>query len=227
MNDSGLPVPLQLDDRRERAVRRLGTHFAEDHLSVEEFEQRVDRVYSAATPVEIESVFQGLPALVTSNVPDRPGETMLPARVRAEDVPKQGFQVAVLSGNDRKGAWTLARQFTTVAIMGGAGLDLREARFGPGVTEIRVVAIMGGVEVIVPPGLAVQTRGFGIMGGFDGIDQPSADPDPDAPIVIIKGVAIMGGVEVVARMPGETARDAKRRRRDERKTRRLERSNRD
>ena len=227
MNDSGLPVPLQLEDRRERAVRRLGTHFAEDHLSVEEFEQRVDRVYSAATPVEIESVFQGLPTLVTSNVPERLGETKLPARVRAEHVPKQGFQIAVLSGNDRKGAWTPARQFTTIAIMGGAGLDLREARFGPGITEIRVVAIMGGVEVIVPPGLAVQTRGFGIMGGFDGIDQPSADPDPEAPIVIIKGIAIMGGVEVVARMPGETARDAKRRRRDERKVRRLERSKRD
>ena len=227
MSDSGLPVPLQLEDRKERAVRRLGTHFAEDHISVEELEDRVDRVYSAATPVEVESVFQGLPTLVESTVPERIAGTVLPSRVRAEDVPKHGFQVAIMSGMDRKGAWTPARHFTTIAIMGGAGLDLREARFGPGVTEIRVIAIMGGAEVIVPPGLAVQTRGFGIMGGFEGVDQPSADPDPEAPIVIIKGLAIMGGVEVVVREPGETARDAKRRRRDERKARRLERGKQD
>ena len=134
MNENGLPVPLQLDDRKERAVRRLGTHFAEDHLSVEDFEDRVDRVYSAATPVEIESVFQGLPTLVDSSVPERIAGTALPSRVRAEDVPRHGFQIAVMSGVDRKGAWTPARRFTTIAIMGGAGLDLREARFGPGVT---------------------------------------------------------------------------------------------
>lgn len=224
MNDSELPVPLQLEDRKERAVRRLGTHFAEDHLSVEEFEDRVDRVYSAATPVEVESVFQGLPTLVESSVPERISGTVLPARVRADEVPKHGFQVAIMSGVDRKGAWVPARRNTTIAIMGGAGLDLREARFGPGVTEIRVIAIMGGAEIIVPPGLAVQTRGFGIMGGFEGVDHPSADPDPEAPVVIIKGLAIMGGVEVAVREPGETAREAKRRRRDERKARRLERS---
>ena len=103
MNENGLPVPLQLDDRKERAVRRLGTHFAEDHLSVEDFEDRVDRVYSAATPVEIESVFQGLPTLVDSSVPERIAGTALPSRVRAEDVPRHGFQIAVMSGVDRKG----------------------------------------------------------------------------------------------------------------------------
>ena len=78
------------------------------------------------------------------SVPAPIAGTTLPSRVRAEDVPKHGFQVALLSGVDRKGAWTPARRTTTIAIMGGAGLDLREARFGPGVTEIRIIAIMGG-----------------------------------------------------------------------------------
>ncbi len=223
MNEAGIPAPLALEERRERAIRLLGEHFAEDHLSVEEFERQVDHVYSAATPAEIESVFQGLPALRNASVVEHGGTRALPARVRAEEVPTRGFQIAILSGVERKGAWIPARHFTLLSMMGGSGLDLREARFGPGVTEIRVIAIMGGTEIIVPPGLAVQTRGFGIMGGFEGLDQPSADPDPDAPIVIIKGIALMGGVEVVVRMPGETARDAKRRRRDEHKTRRLER----
>ena len=91
MNDSGLPVPLQLEDRKERAVRRLGTHFAEDHLSVEEFEERVDRVYSAATPVEIESVFQGLPTLVDSSVPAPTAATRI--RIRVSSVMAHFFRL--------------------------------------------------------------------------------------------------------------------------------------
>ncbi len=217
MSERELPVPLDLDDRRERAVRRLGAHFAEDHLTVEEFEDSVDRVYSAATVRELETVFDGLPALRPAAVPAQVRQTAVVNRARAEDVPERGLQVAVMSGAEKKGAWIPARRFTTVALMGGAGLDLREAQFGPGVTELRIVAVMGGVEVIVPPGLAVETHGIGIMGGFEAFDQVSADPDPEAPRLVIRGVAIMGGVEVSVRLPGESARDAKRRRRDARK----------
>jgi hypothetical protein len=217
VNDSRSPVPLDLDDRKESAVRRLGAHFAEDHLTVEEFESSVDRVYSAASLREVEGVFEGLPTLRPDSMPQRGGQAALVRRARPEEVPERGLQVAIMSGAEKKGEWIPARRFTTIALMGGAGLDLREAQFGPGITEVRIVAVMGGVEVIVPPGLAVETHGIGIMGGFESFDQVSADPDPDAPRVIIRGVAIMGGVEVTARLPGESARDAKRRRRDERK----------
>ena len=218
MNDSGVPVPLDLDDRKEAAVRRLGAHFAVDHMTVDEFERSVDRVYSAVTVRDVESVFEGLPALPSTAMPDRVRSASLVRRARPEDVPERGLQVAIMSGAEKKGAWIPARSFTTVALMGGAGLDLREAQFGPGITEIRIIAVMGGVEVIVPPGLAVETHGIGIMGGFEAFDQISSDPDPAAPRLIIKGVAIMGGVEVTVRLPGESARDAKRRRRGERKS---------
>jgi len=218
LNESGVPVPLDLDDRKEAAVRRLGAHFAADHLTVEEFEQTVDRVYSAVTVRDLESLFEGLPALPSGALPDRVRSASLVRRVRSEDVPERGLQIAIMSGSEKKGSWIPARTYTTIALMGGAGLDLREAQFGPGVTEIRILAVMGGVEVIVPPGLAVETHGIGIMGGFEAFDQASADPDPSAPRLIIKGVAIMGGVEVTVRLPGESARDAKRRRRSERKS---------
>ncbi len=217
MNESGLPAPLSLEDRKERAVRRLGAHFAEDHLSVEEFENSVDRVYAAATPREVDGVFEGLPALRAPILPERTGALVPTRRARPEDVPERGFQLALMGGVERTGAWTPARKFTAVAVMGGVGVDLREAALGPGLTELRVIAVMGGIEVIVPPGLAVETRGLGIMGGFDGFDQPSGDPDPDAPKLLIRGVAVMGGVEVTSRLPGESARDAKRRRRQERR----------
>ncbi len=89
----------------------------------------------------------------------------------------------------------------------------------PGVTEVHVVALMGGVDILVPPGLAVETHGFGFMGVVEGVDQAGVDTDPDAPHLVIKGFACMGAVEVALRLPGESARDARRRRRDLRRQR--------
>lgn len=214
MSESGSLQPVPLEDRKEKAIRRLGVHFAEDHLTVEEFEERVDRAWGATSLQELEALFAGLPALRAETSPERP-EAALPARARPEDVRARGVQIAIMAGSERKGAWTPPRRLTTLAVMGGAGLDLREARLGPGLTEITIVAVMGGVEVVVPPGLAVESHGFAIMGGFEGHDQPSADPDPDAPRVRIRGLAVMGGVEISRRLPGESARDAKRRRKAE------------
>ena len=121
-----------------------------------------------------------------------------------------------MGGASRRGAWTPARHNFGLAIMGGTELDFREAILGPGVTEVRVLAVWGGVEIIVPPGMNVETHGIGIMGGFDHFTE-RATTDPDAPTLRITGFACMGGVEVTQRYPGESSREARRRRRDERR----------
>jgi hypothetical protein len=117
------------------------------------------------------------------------------------------------------------RRMKIVAIMGGAHLDLREARFPPGVVELDVTAVMGGIEIVVPPGLAVQMHGSAIMGGFADVDRAPANPDPDAPLLRVRGLTMMGGVAVSMRLPGESERGARRRERhalrDERREQRL------
>ncbi|MDT8435639.1 MAG: DUF1707 domain-containing protein [Gemmatimonadota bacterium] len=221
MTDRPEREPQTLEERKERAVRRLGDHFARDHISLEEFEARVDRAWAARDPAELEALFTSLPVPAAATPPaTRSAGFPAPRRARADEVARRGLQVAVMGGSDRKGAWVPPRSLTTVALMGGAGLDLREARLGPGLTEITIVAVMGGVEVLVPPGLAVESHGLALLGGFDGCDETSADPDPDAPRVRIRGLAVMGGVDVSVRLPGESARDAKRRLKQERRRRR-------
>ena len=108
----------------------------------------------------------------------------------------------------------------TIAVMGGVELDFREALLPRGVTELKVYAIMGGVEVIVPPDLNVESHGIGIMGGFDHAGNEMQHPDPNAPVLRVSGIALMGGVDIKVRHPGESARDARRRRRQERRDRR-------
>jgi hypothetical protein len=83
---------------------------------------------------------------------------------------------------------------------------------------VTVLALMGGVQITVPPCLAVEASGFAIMGGFAHTNPP-AQPSPDTALLRINGFALMGGVDIDVRLPGETARQAKQRLRQERRGR--------
>jgi predicted membrane protein len=73
-------------------------------------------------------------------------------------------------------------------------LDFREAEFLDGVTEVVVTAVMGGVNVIAPPGVDVESNGFALMGDFNHVQHRS--PHPDSPLLRIRGFSLMGGVNV-------------------------------
>ena len=102
--------------------------------------------------------------------------------------------VAVMSGAIRKGQWEPAGRFRVLAVMGGVELDFRDADMLDGTTEINVLAIMGGCNIIVPPDVAVDVNGLGFMGGFTHLRHRPVEED--APVIRIKGLAVMGGVEV-------------------------------
>jgi hypothetical protein len=89
---------------------------------------------------------------------------------------------------------------------------------------INCVAIMGGMNVVVPPGVEVVVRGIGIMGGFDHREE-GVPADPGAPRVVVTGFAFWGGVGVERKVTrAERLRLKEERRRDklERKAARRE-----
>jgi len=215
-----------LGEMRQATIDALCEHFANDALAVEEFERRVEVAHRAASAEELRRLLDGLPE-GNLPAPRREGTAPVPRRgpVPAGHERDQGFVVAVMGGATRKGRWTPARTTYSLALMGGTELDFREAVLPRGVTQVQVVAIMGGAEIIVPPGVNVESHGIGIMGGFD--DAGEQDYDPDAPTLRISGIAVMGGVEITFRYPGESSRDARRRRKEESRERRRLKGSRD
>lgn len=221
------------DELRQAAVDALSDAFAQDVLPVEEFERRVELAHRAATAAELRVLLSDiprtgqLPAQRPGSAPESRGRSDQRAdalewagsrRAAATHVPHQAVVAGVLGGGVRRGRWHPARYTYAVGVLGGAELDFRDCALPP-VTDIRCFAIMGGVEIIVPPDVIVETSGVGIMGAFE---HRAGDEDPprDAPVIRVSGVAFMGGVEVKVRYPGETAGDAKRRLREERRERR-------
>ncbi len=217
MSESGTG---EMGSVRQAAIDALCEHFANDALSVEDFEARVDRAHRANSTEELRLILADLP---TGDLPIRREDAhqgvAQPARasVPSHRVKERGFMVAALGGVERRGRWIPARENFAVAVMGGIEMDFREALLPPGVTEVWLFTLMGGAEILVPPGLAVESDGVAILGGFEHLEDASLGHDPDAPLLRLRGFALMGGVEVSIRLPGESAREAKRRRRQERK----------
>ena len=78
---------------------------------------------------------------------------------------------------------------------GGGRLDLRGATIAPGGADLRVRAIFGGVQLVVPPTWrveAVTTTPF--MGGV--ANATTAPADPDAPVLRLSVLAVFGGVAI-------------------------------
>jgi hypothetical protein len=207
---SSLPESPALRERRERTISALCDHFASDRLTLEDFENRLDQAHRAQLPAQLD-------ALVADIAPLPPPQTA-PARsttTAASVLQDHRVIIAVMGGAERRGNWRPGQKNIVLGLMGGAMLDFRDVPLPPGVTEVFVFACMGGVEIIVPPDLAVESHGFALMGGFG---QYSDGPPPrgDGPVLRVNGFALMGGVEIHVRLPGETERDAKRRRKEER-----------
>jgi hypothetical protein len=190
--------PRQLSVERDRVAQALSLHFAADHLGMEELEERLDRVYRAQTAAQLESLLAGLPMLSTENLDAGVAPLMAPPGT----VPPRGVVFAVMGGVVRRGSWLVPRELKVVAVMGGAEIDLREARFSPGVTEIDVTAFMGAVKIIVPRGVRVETLGAAFMGGFEADAGDASALDGSQPVLRVTGLAIMAGVEITVRRPG-------------------------
>lgn len=204
------PAPVPLEQTRQTVILQLTHHFAADNLSVEALEERLDRAHNAATLDDLRALVSDLPAVQPGAPPATAPRTYVAAAAGAHVTERQTI-VGIMGGAERKGVWTPARQTAVIALMGGVELDFREARLPSGVTEVNVFAIMGGVEIMVPPGVHVDMNGFALMGGFGQCGYAPPPTDPNAPILRISGFALMGGVDVTVRYPGERARDARQR----------------
>lgn len=99
---------------------------------------------------------------------------------------------AILGGYERRVTTQDFRGGEITAVMGGCELDMRGASI-QGEAVINVFAFWGGVTIKCPPDWNVVLQGTPILGGFE--EKTIAPPDSSKRLVI-RGYAIMGGVEI-------------------------------
>ncbi len=196
MDRSDARPPVSLADARERAVNALSVHFANDAITLEELERRIELAYRATNAVELEALTSDL---VVARVPAvQPAPAVPPpARVprAALDLPIHDRVVAIMSETHRQGAWPVPQQLETLIVMGNTRIDLTQSVLPP-VMEIHVSCLMGALEVRVPPGVHVLNHVGAFMGNVSvELETPGRVPS-DAPVVRLSGWTCMGEVKV-------------------------------
>ncbi|MFG2528077.1 DUF1707 domain-containing protein [Streptomyces sp. NPDC048516] len=199
-----LPALRASDTDRERVAEILRNAVAEGRLAMEEFDERLDAVYKARTYRELEPLTADLPVAATAAAPlslrkESAAPTPWAERI-VDGTQGSSAGLALMGGFQRKGRWTIGRRFTAACLMGGGEIDLREAHFAGPEVVISCWVLMGGVNIMVPPGVEVEVRGLGLMGAF-GSRENGVTGEPGAPRVIVNGLAMMGGVGVERKLP--------------------------
>ena len=132
-----------------------------------------------ATPGYLDALVRDLPAHVPAATPVR-------ARKR--------WIVAVMGHVVRQGRWRVAECTWVVNAMANSVLDLREAVLSSPEVELRVLAAMGNVSIIVPTGVDVELDAVALLGNRTDLTRSAAKPG--APVVRITGLVVMGNVIV-------------------------------
>jgi hypothetical protein len=203
------PDPSQLrisDQDRHQVAEVLREAAGEGRIDFQELDERLDATYAARTYADLVPITLDLPVAPTAGSPVARATTG-PSSVVAG--PAEERHLAIMSGFDRKGVWTVPQRLTVVAFMGGASLDMRQAQFAAREVVVTVNAIMGGADITVNPQTHVVLEGTGIMGGYSGpSDRTPAELDASSPVVRIRGFALMGGVSV-SRKPARGGRPSR------------------
>ncbi|RKN47001.1 DUF1707 SHOCT-like domain-containing protein [Streptomyces hoynatensis] len=203
--------PVRASDAdRDRIADILREALAQGRIDADEHSERVEAVYRAKTLGELEPLIGDLPEGQRRAAAPAPGA---PEAVHAPQPAGRGHGlqvanaknvVAVLSGASRQGRWRVGPKVNAVAVCGGVELDFTEAIFEYQQVVVNATAICGGIEIKVPENVSLRSAGSGIMGGFEVKEQESTQPD--APVVVVQGVAVWGGVDAKP-VAGKRVRD--------------------
>ncbi|WP_141577797.1 DUF1707 domain-containing protein [Actinomadura sp. WMMA1423] len=179
--DRAAPAVRASDRDRDEMLVRLHTAFAEGRLSESELDERSDLALAARTHDDLDALAADLPS----------GRA---AKEGAGNAPAGRFQVAYKGSVTRAGRWRLPERFTTVVYKGTGLLDLRDADLDAAVTTLWVLAYKSTVQIVVPPGVRVETDGLGVSAEVHG------EPRAGAPVLRVRGYAYKGAIEAKDRI---------------------------
>ncbi|MEO6602173.1 MAG: LiaF domain-containing protein [Polyangiaceae bacterium] len=192
------PKRTALRQSRAQTIERLTNGFTRDELTLEEFEERLRRAYAADAELEFSELVSDLSPETVAIVFD--AEVVPAANTALSPVSKTPRVVAILGSVERRGQLA-ARASGALSILGSVVIDLRDVSMPAGVTTVKVSAVLGSVEIIVPPNLAVESAGASILGSFEAFQRVPREPDPDLPVLRVTGRAVLGSIEIRTEVP--------------------------
>jgi len=201
MADAPLPT---LSRAREQKISELSQHFANDDLSLDELERRIEQVYKAANISELDAITADLRVsqLPAAARPSSAAMTNARTDYATSNLPALNSRLlAVMSESKRTGRWLVPQHLDVVALMADTKIDLTSAVMPAGGAEFHVRSFWAACKIIVPPEMRVINEMHAIMASVvskaDEMDAEGAKRH--GPTLRLTGTAFMAEVKVVVR----------------------------
>ena len=184
-------------------ISELSTHFANDDLSLEDLERRIERVYKAASVAELEDITADLrrAAASTAPVPAEKSSRRKVAGVKYELASAR--LLSLMSSTRRVGRWAVPQRMELVAIMSDTKIDFTHAAMPGGMVTVHMRAIMASCKLVVPPNVRVINEMHSVMSTVrsraDELLPEGTLATADAPVIRLTGLALMSDVRIVVR----------------------------
>lgn len=176
------------DADRDAVARLLAEAYADGRLTRSEHDDRLSRTLASRTVGDLAALTVDLRGVASAS--DGTQAWLFGAPRPADG---SGTVVSVFGGSSRKGHWFVPRLINTITVFGGTDLDLRAATFTSPEVDVTIACLFGGVNLVVPEGVRVESQVVSIFGGCD---TGQATPAPGAPTVRLRGICLFGGVSV-------------------------------
>ncbi|WP_037569870.1 DUF1707 SHOCT-like domain-containing protein [Phaeacidiphilus oryzae] len=165
---------------REAVAERLREAAGDGRLTMEEFEERLERALTAKTYGELEPLVADLPE--TATAPRRPEDRPLVLRTGASNLRQDGY-------------WRVPSRIDATVGMGNIRIDFTRADCPHREVVLKVKVGMGNIVVLVPRGWEVRSEGT-VTGMGNVVNRVRERPDPGAPVLRLTGRVLMGNVKV-------------------------------
>jgi hypothetical protein len=176
------------DAEREAVAGRLNGAVGEGRLTLEEFSERIAKVYAARTHGELRPLLTDLPAAPGAVAPLRSGHL----------VPTQAAPAPLLTwvgAIKRRGRWRLAGDTALGVAVGPVKLDLRGAEIDAREVTVAVRTVVGAIKVWVPRGIRVEVDGATAIGTRT-VEESNLPPHVDVPTLRLRLDTVVGTVKV-------------------------------
>jgi hypothetical protein len=170
----------QAEAERDQAAQTLAEAVASGRLSLADHEARLEAVFAARTPVQLQAVTADLPALPVK----RSG------LYRAVDA----HQIMVIGGTvQRTGRFTIGRFCSVTAVFGRVDLDLRAAVPSQQEIDLTLRGVASRLSIIVPRWWSLNDKVL-VLGMSQTV--PDREAERDDPVLRLRGACIGGSLRV-------------------------------
>jgi len=106
--------------------------------------------------------------------------------------------VLVFSGSERIVTTGNFKGGKSVNVFGGSSYNLTHCQLAPGVNVLEVVCVFGGTKIVVPQNWNIKVDVASVIGAFEDKRKFTSETISTDKTLVIKGVAVFGGGELVS-----------------------------